>query len=116
MSTPSRDRTGHSSNALGLFKPIFFVMCLAVICAVASFDMYWLVNVGPEIQEENPVGQALIRMDNGKVGLFAACKLLGTSAALTVLTLLYFKWREKSIWIAGSVATAMLMLLIYLMC
>jgi hypothetical protein len=58
-----------------------------MIAGISVFDALLVVVFADSImlQEENPVGQSLLRAGNGDVTLFVLTKLIGTAAVFIVL-------------------------------
>ena len=71
---------------------ISFYMQLVFISLVASYDSYLAVKLRDTlyVEELNPLGRMLIRMDNGDVALFMGLKMLGTISVLGTLLFLYY--------------------------
>ena len=64
--------------------------------------------------ELNPIGRALIELNGGDVQYLLATKLLGTTAALAWLVLLYECRRPRGLMIAAAVASFQMALLLFL--
>ena len=95
---------------------IFFILLLIFISLVSSIDIYWSIHNQSELinVEKNPLGRYLINADHGSVGLFMACKSMGTVFVLGILSFLY-KYRKKWAWWAIiTIAMVQLLVLTYL--
>ena len=107
---------------------IFHLLC-CIIVIVSSVDIYWLSknrflyntqtvllnNVYIDSSEEkNPIGRYILELDRGDVSLFILLKIIGTYFVIAIL----YAFRHHNIGypyvIAASVATAQLILLMYL--
>jgi hypothetical protein len=64
--------------------------------------------------EQNPVGQWLITLGGGDVGLLVFAKLLGTSVACAMLVAFYRPWPVAALAMAAVIACFQLGLLLYL--
>ena len=91
-------------------------ICSTIIVCISGIDVYWLSKNRDYIVtlEENPLGQYLLKIDNGDVSLFILCKFLGTY--IVIATLYYLKNnRIKFVpTIAITLAITQVVLLFYL--
>ena len=97
------------------YKYYFSILWLA-IGLISSIDLYWAIKNQCTIaqNEENPIGQYLIQLDQGGVALFMGVKMAGTILALGILIFLYH-WRQRYAWVAIiSLSLAQFWLLHYL--
>lgn len=78
------------------------------IAAVAAMDVYCSIKFDYELltEELNPIGRWLMKMDDGSVSLFMACKFFCNLVALGTLQLLYVVHRPLSL-IVAAVLSAM---------
>jgi hypothetical protein len=67
------------------------------------------------LDELNPVGQALIALNQGDVWLLLAVKFSGTILASTVVLLLYWKSVQRGLAVAAGIACFQFFLLVYLL-
>ena len=94
---------------------VYGLICASI--AVISFYDALLVFVFREVImdfERNPVGRALIEMQQGEVTVFLAAKALGTAVVISVLLFLYARFEKYSYAVASSVAAFQAGLLGYL--
>jgi hypothetical protein len=97
---------------------VLFAGILSYVGGVSVYDGYLVIRTGDEIRsfEKNPVGLRLIEANHGDPSLFLLTKAIGTTAVLSILTMLY----RRSQRIAFPVASALLLfqsgLLIFLEC
>jgi len=105
---------------------------LAIHWATSTVDAYLIVKYADQIQEENPIGDALIRLGpqvghvngvvphplpTGKrpdVSLLVAVKMFGTILALGVLLLLFQKWPAGAQLIVAALSVFQFMLMLYI--
>jgi hypothetical protein len=83
---------------------------------VSALDIYLIDRFRGVLAEleENPVGQFLIELDGGDVGVFIRAKAFGTVFVLSVLAGLYVYRRRWSFPVTASVAAFQFGLLAYL--
>ena len=100
---------------VGVRDTTFAVLWL-FIAFVSVWDSYLTLTFRHQMQsaELNPVGRALIELNGGDVHYLLAAKLLGTTAALAWLMLLYECRRRRGMVIAAGVACFQLALLLFL--
>lgn len=84
------------------------------ILAVSVWDGYLTIVWRDQLIELNPIGQLLIRLDNGQVRFLILAKLVGTLLAGAWLCLLFERNSARATIIAGVVAGVQLLLLLYL--
>jgi len=86
------------------------------IAFVSVWDSYLTLAFRYQMRlaELNPIGRALIELNGGDVHYLLATKLLGTTAALAWLMLLYECRRQRGLAIATAVASFQLALLLFL--
>ena len=97
-------------------RRLWFPALWSFIGLVSALDSYLLVRFRellPDL-EENPVGQYLIGLQGGQVGVFLRTKLAGTVAVLSVLAALYVYRHRWAMPIVGSVAAFQMGLLLYM--
>ena len=73
-------------------RNVFHLYCI-IIAVISAIDIYWLSRNRSSIimDEMNPIGQYLLKLDNGDVSLFILVKILGTDLVIAILyTLKYF--------------------------
>ena len=94
---------------------VFEFLCF-VIAIISAIDLYFIGKTRTIIQEseENPIGQYLIRLDNGDISLFIAFKFIGTMLALYILFKLHRLQFKYTLLITGVIAIAQIILLLYL--
>jgi|TARA_R110000824_G_scaffold10866_1_gene47553 hypothetical protein len=94
---------------------VFEFLCF-VIAIISAIDLYFIGKTRTIIQEseENPIGQYLLRLDNGDISLFIAAKFLGTLLALYILFKLHRAEFKYTLLITWVIAIAQTLLLIYL--
>jgi hypothetical protein len=87
------------------------------IGTVAAYDVYLSVKYQDTLrfQELNPVGQWLLKIDNGSVAVFMGCKFLGTMITLGVVIVLYCYKRHLGLTVASALACAQAMVAGYLL-
>lgn len=88
------------------------------IAAVAAMDVYCSIKFDYELltEELNPIGRWLMRMDDGSVSLFMACKFFCNLLALGTLQFLYVVHRPLSLIVAAvlsAVQAGLALLLIH---
>ena len=96
-------------------RNVFHLYCI-IIAVVSAIDIYWLSRNRSSITmyEMNPIGQYLLKLDNGDVSLFILVKILGTNLVIAILyTLKYFNIKYTYI-IAASLTLIQILLLLYL--
>ena len=100
---------------LGLSDVAFAVLWL-FIAFVSVWDSYLTLSLRYQMRlaELNPVGRALIELNRGDVQYLLAAKLLGTTAALAWLVLLFERRRQRGLVIATGVACFQMALLLFL--
>ena len=120
-----------------MYRKIVFHLLCCIIVIVSSIDIYWLsknrhfhidsyvaeqAGINKEhtssgdyvITEQNPIGRYLLELDGGDVSLFILLKMIGTYIVVAILyTFRHYNIRYTYV-VAASVATAQLILLIYL--
>jgi hypothetical protein len=69
---------------------LWFPLFVVVIAAVSLYDAYLIVRFRDMIcvMEENPMGQWLLEIADGHVGIFVRVKLAGTVMVLSLLMLM----------------------------
>ena len=79
------------SKTVTLQEILGLVSLWLFVAIVAAIDFYASIKLQDTLlrDELNPVGRALIRLDDGSVALFMSVKLIGTSIVLGVLPLIY---------------------------
>jgi len=96
---------------------LFYGLWLFIIL-VSVIDGYLVVRHRDKILvfERNPVGRALIKLNDGRVWFLLLAKFIGTVAACAALLLLR-RWREHvGLTVAIAVAVVQLFLLLFLIC
>jgi hypothetical protein len=99
------------SPAAALFAALWWF-----IASVSVHDGY-LVALRRDVirhSERNPLGQYLIRCNDGGIGLLLSVKAIGTTAACSLLLLMYQNRRELALAVAGPVAGFQFLLLVYM--
>ena len=73
---------------------LWFPLFVVGIAAVSLYDAYLIVRFRDMIwmMEENPMGQWLLNIADGQVGIFVRVKLAGT---VMVLSLLMLMWKMR---------------------
>lgn len=92
------------------------VLCMSVVVLVSAVDMYWSIKVGKVLAEteENPIGRALIQIDNGDSALFMSVKMVGTILVVLSAIFIYQRNRRIATVVSISLAIFQLGLLLYL--
>lgn len=110
--TPLSMKTRFSHLAISGWYPL---LCLFIL-AVSLYDTYLIVEFSESLiyMEENPVGQWLIRVAHGEVGVFVRVKLAGTLIVLLALAMLRRFQRKQSVPVSVSVASFQAGLFTYL--
>lgn len=93
-----------------------FVLAWFFTILVSVVDGYLLLYCRDVIEhtERNPIGVALLAMNDGQVWVFLSLKLLGTILACTILLVLFRRNRRIGLPIAVAIACLQLGLLLYL--
>jgi hypothetical protein len=93
------------ANASSRLATWLFVSTLIFVAGVSLYDGYLVVRTGSMIRdfELNPMGQYLIRCDDGDINVFLRVKAAGTLVSLAGLCLLHRHSRR----LAGPVEFAM---------
>jgi hypothetical protein len=95
---------------------LFAVLWLFVIF-VSVFDAYLVLEhryLLPEF-EQNPLGLALIKLNDGQVWYLLTVKLIGTIAAGSLILLTYNRSRRIGLTVTVLIAGVQLWLLVYLL-
>jgi hypothetical protein len=94
-----------------------FVSLWLFIILVSVFDGYLVLTnrMFIAIDEQNPVGRALISWNRGDVWLLLAAKLTGTIFACAVVLVVYWKSERRGLAVAAGIAGFQLILLAYLL-
>ena len=92
----------------------YFAVMWLTIGIISSIDLYWSIKLQDIIleNEENPIGQYLIRADAGSVALFMGVKMAGTILALGMLILLYH-YKRLYAWLSIVSLTVVQFFLLY---
>lgn len=93
-----------------------FAVLWLFIAFVSVWDGYLTLSLRYQMRlgELNPIGRALIELNGGDVYYLLTAKLLGTTAALAWLMLLYEQNRRRGFLVACGVAAFQLALLLFL--
>jgi hypothetical protein len=93
------------SNRSSLIATCVFIGVLLFVAGVSIYDGYLVVRTGPLIREfeMNPVGQYLIKCDDGGIDIFLRVKAAGTVVSLVGLCVLHRHSRR----LAGPVEFAL---------
>ena len=90
-------------------------MCLLIIAGVSAVDTYINIKYGIiAMHEENPLARAILSNSREDLGLLIAMKLMGTALASAILTAGFFIKTNHTLFIAGVVALAQLLILHYM--
>jgi len=102
-------------NKLSIRNTAFHLTCFLIVL-VSSIDIYWLSKNRDLIHEYelNPIGQYLLRLDNGDVSLFILCKTLGTYIVIASLYILFHYRKRYAIVSISILAIIQIILLFYL--
>ena len=95
---------------------IFFGLLLLVIGYISAYDLYLAISFSEELilNEQNPLGRYLIKVNNGNIALFMGLKFAGTITCLAILVVLY-QCKKSWAWICISAITLFqISLLLYL--
>ena len=67
-------------------RNVFHLYCI-IIATVSAIDIYWLSRnrLSIAMDEMNPIGQYLLKLDGGDVSLFILIKILGTDLVIAIL-------------------------------
>lgn len=121
-------------HALGWTKYLtgVFVFLWLFVGATSTVDAYLIIKYADQLEEENPVGEALIRLGprlghvNGvvphpqghikknDVSLLIAAKMFGTIVALGVLIFLFQKWPAGAQLIIAALSVFQFFLMLYI--
>ena len=95
---------------------LWFPLLAVGIAAVSLYDAYLIVRFRDMIwmMEENPMGQWLLEIADGQVGIFVRVKLAGTVMVLSLLVLMW-KMRMSMLFpVTTTIASWQTGLMIYL--
>lgn len=97
-------------------KLYWFPLLVTFIAAVSLYDTFLIVRFSESIvaMEENPVGQWLLALGHGEVGLFVRAKLAGTLTVVTILTAMNHYQSRRVVPVTTSIAAYQTALLSYL--
>ena len=101
---------------MSFVKCNWFPILFSLITFVSLYDTLLVIVFSQSIgmMEENPLGQWLIRMAAGDVGIFVRTKLAGTLIVLTTLTFMRRYRSRKTLPVKTSIAAYQTGLFTYL--
>ena len=94
-----------------------FALLWLFIILVSVFDGYLVLTnrMFIALDEQNPVGKALIHLNRGDVWLLLAAKLTGTIFSCAVVLVVYWTSERRGLLVAAGIASFQLVLLVYLL-
>jgi len=109
-------KEGTKTQKRSRFSTILFSIQWFIIGLVSAIDCYWSIKLQESllVNEQNPIGVYLIKLDNGDIALFMMWKIIGTIVTLGLLIVLY-KYNSKIAQLSCfGVCIFQILLLIYL--
>ena len=105
------------SERLALRKLWLFGLLWLFVIFVSVFDGYLVVRHREELHktELNPLGRMLIQLNGGQVWILLAAKFAGTIAAATAVLMIFGRWPQLGLTVAGIIAGFQLWLLLFLL-